>query len=599
MALGVGTLVRSRVNAGRSGYFPLGEIVRADGRKSWVVNILTSDGVVTDERRGVKSNQLTTIKDSPPQIAPANKPSSDPPNEESSQTIPADATHELSQTTPDPTHQPSQTTPGPTHELSNNATENILTLTNNHSPEGEDHAPFPDFEESFTVSDDEAGAEEETSDEYFNDEEPKDNELSAEDPNGDIDENAVELTNTERAERKKRYTEEKKALVLERKTFEVQESKKIKFRVGVEVLIKKGPHKDEEGKIVKKVSRLKWEVRLSDGDEVFLSRDMKPIRDISRTYVWEVLADVPECIDVPKAYEHCGVVGFDFDTFKSKDNQTYRELFEHLWPGDWKQQLKNLNQEVKKRNRISGGRGRKMKEVSKKEWWKFIGILIFGGAVGEGGEILWEKENSEGMRQPYNIGDPKKEIMSLFRFKEIKAEFPKAFWDLEAKMRGDPWHQILLLLDGFNDNRANKVASSITKVLDESMSAWKPRTTKTGGLPVLTFVKRKPEPLGTEFKCVADAETGIMLFLEVQRGKEGMKGSKYFSEHGATMSCTVRLLEGSSYSGQFEKERVTAKNVGRKEIIVGDSWFSSVQVAEEIALRGHEYKGPVSHSHDL
>ena len=73
-----------------------------------------------------------------------------------------------------------------------------------------------------------------------------------------------------------------------------------------------------------------------------------------------------------------------------------------------------------------------------------------------------------------------------------------------------------------------------------------------------------------------------------------MKQGKYYKEHGTTMSCTLRLVEGTSYHGQMGQERVTAKNTNRKEIIVGDSWFSSVNVAEAIAVRGHEYVGPVS-----
>lgn len=41
------------------------------------------------------------------------------------------------------------------------------------------------------------------------------------------------------------------------------------------------------------------------------------------------------------------------------------------------------------------------------------------------------------------------------------------------------------------------------KVLDETMSAYRPRTTKSGTLPYLSFILRKPEPLGTEFKTLA------------------------------------------------------------------------------------------------
>ena len=56
-------------------------------------------------------------------------------------------------------------------------------------------------------------------------------------------------------------------------------------------------------------------------------------------------------------------------------------------------------------------------------------------------------------------------------------------------------------------------------MLYESMSAYRPRTTKTGGMPILSFIKRKPEHLGTEFKTIADARTGIILGLDLQRGR--------------------------------------------------------------------------------
>ena len=36
-------------------------------------------------------------------------------------------------------------------------------------------------------------------------------------------------------------------------------------------------------------------------------------------------------------------------------------------------------------------------------------------------------------------------------------------------------------------------------------------TTKIGGLPNLSYVMRKPKPLGTEFKNIIDGLTGVML----------------------------------------------------------------------------------------
>jgi hypothetical protein len=61
----------------------------------------------------------------------------------------------------------------------------------------------------------------------------------------------------------------------------------------------------------------------------------------------------------------------------------------------------------------------------------------------------------------------------------------------------------------FNDNRAKMIAALVIKLLDESMSAWCPRKDKTGGSPNISFILRKPEPLGTEFKSMTCSVRGI------------------------------------------------------------------------------------------
>jgi hypothetical protein len=114
----------------------------------------------------------------------------------------------------------------------------------------------------------------------------------------------------------------------------------------------------------------------------------------------------------------------------------------------------------------------------------------------------------------------------------------------------DPWWQILGLVEGFNENWQSMVAAGKWKVLDESMSAWHPQKTKTGGLPHISFIMRKPEPLGTEFKVVACPQTGLFLYLEIQRGKEDMQQMKYHCTLGATMACTIRGVEVTKHCGQ-------------------------------------------------
>ena len=111
------------------------------------------------------------------------------------------------------------------------------------------------------------------------------------------------------------------------------------------------------------------------------------------------------------------------------------------------------------------------------------------------------------------------------------------------------WWRAKHLFDGFNTACKN-IAASFLKVGDESMSATWFRTMAKGNLPHLSYIFRKPEPLGTEFKTVACSLTGALLFIEVQRGKEGMKDSRYQKELKATAACTKWMIEETEGIGQ-------------------------------------------------
>ena len=59
----------------------------------------------------------------------------------------------------------------------------------------------------------------------------------------------------------------------------------------------------------------------------------------------------------------------------------------------------------------------------------------------------------------------------------------------------------------------------MTKTLDESMSAFRPQKTKTGNLPNISFILRKPKSLGTELKTVASTSAnGQIIHAEIQEG---------------------------------------------------------------------------------
>jgi hypothetical protein len=73
----------------------------------------------------------------------------------------------------------------------------------------------------------------------------------------------------------------------------------------------------------------------------------------------------------------------------------------------------------------------------------------------------------------------------------------------------------------------SQVAASSSKVVDESMSTFKPQTTKMGNFPHLSsFIHCKPESLGLEIKATADSKknaTGCMICLVLQEGMDPMR----------------------------------------------------------------------------
>ena len=121
-----------------------------------------------------------------------------------------------------------------------------------------------------------------------------------------------------------------------------------------------------------------------------------------------------------------------------------------------------------------------------------------------------------------------------FQFHEIKQFIPYLFAEDHLKDEA-PWWQFKSVIDLYNENRKKTVSPSLLKTFDESMSAFRPRTTRYGNLPHLSNIARKPEPLGTEFKVMNSTKIGICLQLEIQRGKEGMSNLKYTD----TMKKTV------------------------------------------------------------
>ncbi len=60
----------------------------------------------------------------------------------------------------------------------------------------------------------------------------------------------------------------------------------------------------------------------------------------------------------------------------------------------------------------------------------------------------------------------------------------------------DPWWQFREAVAECNKNRKEMIHFPQWVAIDESMSSLKPQTTKNGNLPNVSFISRRPEPLG-------------------------------------------------------------------------------------------------------
>lgn len=86
---------------------------------------------------------------------------------------------------------------------------------------------------------------------------------------------------------------------------------------------------------------------------------------------------------------------------------------------------------------------------------------------------------------------------------------------------------------------------------------------------------------------------GAFLYIEIQRGKIPMQKKKWSRQLGGTAGCTLRLAEASQYSSATKmRERKEAKENGKRETFLHDSWFTSVKSVKGVKRElGHESFG--------
>ena len=201
---------------------------------------------------------------------------------------------------------------------------------------------------------------------------------------------------------------------------------------------------------------------------------------------------------------------------------------------------------------------------------------------------LWKKGKPVHSRHEYpDYG----KFISKHEFQCFKAAAPftfcdKKYWFLEK--RDCPWDIFQSLLDQWNIKRSEFFIGDILAVmLDESMSGYCPKTSKTGGLPSISFEPRKPVPLGTLLRNAAECSSASLLYQDVQMRGELQDEKKY--------NCDASNMPDKAVipSGAAEVLRqVDGCKLKAGSWVGGDAHFGSVCAAVE-CMKRCEGKEPV------
>jgi hypothetical protein len=218
------------------------------------------------------------------------------------------------------------------------------------------------------------------------------------------------------------------------------------------------------------------------------------------------------------------------------------KVFKHLYPGDPEVVVAKVWAEMQKRGCKD--------PLSVGEWFVFLGLMCASSLYTEKGRELWRKKRDT--ERAFSRVPGFSDFMTCDRFEDIKACAVAGCTDL-SQQGTEKWFKIKPAIDAFNKRRQEVVILSEVLTPDETMSPMCPRSTSHGAgegkLPHYSFIPRKPEPHGTEFKTVCDGRSGVMLYMEIQEKAEDMALKRFRTGPagmGGNSACGMRLALGAT-----------------------------------------------------
>ena len=146
------------------------------------------------------------------------------------------------------------------------------------------------------------------------------------------------------------------------------------------------------------------------------------------------------------------------------------------------------------------------REVKESEEWDFIighALVIGAACYCQSGYILFNNSKEEEDMWDTIIQRPNfSKHIKLYRFKEFRYFLPRT-WGKAATNEEVPWWAFSSTVKEFNDAQNEEIVDSWEKVLDETMSAWRPWTSKNEGLPNTSYIINNQSHLAQSLKQFA------------------------------------------------------------------------------------------------
>ncbi len=172
---------------------------------------------------------------------------------------------------------------------------------------------------------------------------------------------------------------------------------------------------------------------------------------------------------------------------------------------DWRAKLNLMNAAISAHNiAVDCSGSKKVNLFLDHEFITGFALMIGAGVYSDQGCNLWQagagssKKGNDDYDYSSILQKPNYQWMKNYRFKEFR-QFVTAIWRDDSRKNTDPWWEFVSCIEEFNQRRQDILETSVWWLIDECMSAYCPRKTSTGGLPNISYIERKPEPLGNVF----------------------------------------------------------------------------------------------------